>query len=379
MKRVIIVLLTLSSSLALMGCFSPTTHQRQQQQQFAELMQARMQQANQQRFQQQQPPQLQQPESFITEDELMNKINQLPALNKPVTYQIQKAGPIINGSRYLDPEGNIERIRIDNLSGDSTYMIYDGRVATIKFMRAGTGSPPITIATIQRQVNGQQQVTTVTGQRFVGDDVIALSRGFLVTRGGFNGFIYELGKPAISVAIPEDWRITSYQPGEVLETRHLLAHKPDTAQQGSVASVASAVRSFGSTIGVARRDDFALINFDTGAATLININVDALARPLFNQYGNPDYEHIRWRLDWYNTEELGPVLLSREDGTRAFATILNTNEQHVIFERRMGINWMVAKRTPNGGIEVVARLGLQDNVIPDLVSHLQSSSELAAE
>ncbi|MGE0155670.1 MAG: hypothetical protein AB7T17_01415 [Geobacter sp.] len=330
----------------------------------------------------------------ISESDIAKQLENLPKLASGANIIKKKDGFEANGRRHIDPEGKIVKFGSNSHTGDITYLAQVSRESyIIKTMRVG--HDPITIATAERSQNGWT-VTTVTGKKIVGESVVPLSSGFLVARGAA-GFIYSAGKGINNIAIPEDFLIAPFQNGDIQGTRFVLIERRPTDKSNQIGGIFDSVASLGSTLGVNKKEDYALLNIDTGKQILINVSMDGknesvysecrkqnsfinscanidFQESLFDKYGLPNAGHYYWRISWFNTKT-GPILIVTENSLReTIAENLNTGKKATLFSRMLGINYVIVSEKPDGRISATAKMGLDTQSIENIEDFINNSS-----
>lgn len=321
-------------------------------------------------------------------------------LNAGVTFERLKDGFSVNGNRYIDPEGTISSYGFDILSGDFTYVAQTTPGSyVIKSGRALVQSDPVIIATAEKR-GAQWLITTITGKKFSGTRLIPSSRGFVIARDN-TGFRYVPGKGTTNIAAPEEFVIAGLQNGDISNTSYILLERVPIANNATGAQLFSAFKAIGSTLGINKKEDYALLNIDNSKLIPLNISMDdkqvqvmsacrkvnnfvnECARmdsfdSLFDKNGMKNLSHYFWRISWFNTPAGRPILVSQEGGlSKVSATDLNSGKKVILFERTLGISGFFAKQKPDGEISVSAGMGfsteIKDNVI-SLVDSLQDIS-----
>lgn len=317
-----------------------------------------------------------------------------PKLNAGVTFERLRDGFSVNGNRYIDPEGTIVSYGFDILSGDFTYVAQTtpGNFV-IKSGRALVSGDPVTIAVAEKRA-AQWLVTTVTGKKFSGLRLIPSSRGFVVARDN-TGFRYIPGKGTTSIAAPEEFAIAGLQNGDISNTNYVLLERLPIANNGagsgSLGQLFGSIKSLGSTLGMNKKEDYALLNIDSKKMIPVNISIEDKQvqvmsacrqrnnfvndcaqmdsyESLFDKNGSKNLSHYFWRISWFNTPEGRPILVSQEGGlSKISASDLNSGKKVILFERTLGIAGFFAIQKPDGEISVSAKMGFstenKDNVL----------------
>jgi len=330
----------------------------------------------------------------ISESDIAKQLENLPKLASGANITKRKDGFEANGRRHIDPEGKIVKFGSNAHTGDITYLTQVSRESyIIKTMRVG--HDPITIATADRSQNGWT-VTTVSGKKIVGESLVPLSRGFLVARGAA-GFIYSAGKGINNIDIPDDFLIAPFQNGDIQGTRYVLIERKPTDKSNQIGGILDSVVSLGSTLGVNKKEDYALLNIDTGKQILINVSMDGknesvysecrkqnsfinscsnidFQESLFDKYGLPNAGHYYWRISWFNTKT-GPILIVTENSLReTIAENINTGKKATLFSRMLGINYVIVSEKPDGRISATAKMGLDTQSIENIEDFINNSS-----
>lgn len=382
------------------GCTSPpppTPEQMAMQKQLLETIMARRGMAP-MPYQMQAAPQ--EPKVTLTEDDLAKQFETWPAADQPVQFARKKDGFEINGKHYVDPEGRIVSYGYDGLNGDVTYLVKTGSDSgVLKAIRALKSSAPIKIADVKK-AGGTWTATTVTGQKLSGDVLVPMSRGVVVLR-DVAGFLYKPGSPVQSITMPAGFMVAAYQNGDVLSTRYILAER-EPAQDGT-GKLLGTVQSLGSTLGVNKKEDYILVNIDSGQQVPLNISIEdkqvtvhkncrrtkQLAKgpvpvynnecatidtydSLFEPDGDPHYSHYFWRVSWIKARS-GVLLVAKEGGFGGTVTVTNlsTGKQAVAFQRALGLILEDVRQIQDGKVSLTARMGFTRETVDDAETLLE--------
>ena len=338
----------------------------------------------------------------MSEVELQTIVDQWSATPKGVVFARYRDGFSIDGARHIDPEGQITAYGVDGLTGDFTYLAQtQAGIYVIKSGRAHSGTDPVTIATAEKR-GGLWTVNTVTGKRLSGSRLLPSSRGFVVARDN-TGFRYTPGKGTSSFAAPEEFLVAALQNGDIAQTGHILLERnPATdsnARLGSAGQLLNSFKSLGSSLGVNRKDDYALMNIETGKLTPINISMEGkqvhlmsecrkrnnlvndCARmdsleSVFKPDGFRNMNHYFWRIHWFNTPSR-PLLVSQEGGLGTItATDLRSGKKIILFERALGISSFDIQQRTDGALDISAQMGLSQEFRKDIVALIDSSPSI---
>lgn len=335
----------------------------------------------------------------MTEEDLGAALAKSSASGKGAIFERFKDGFAVNGTRYIDPEGAIVSYGFDTLSGNFTYIAHSSaNTYLIKSGRANANGDPLTIGTAEKRGN-LWVVTTVTGKKFSGERLIPGSWGFVVARAN-TGFRYIPGKGTSNFAAPEDFSIAALQNGDISNTGYILLERNPPSDGGT--SLLSTFKALGSTLGINKKEDYALLNITNNKLVPINISFDdktvqvmsacrqrnfmyaECARmdsfeSLFQPNGMRNMTHYFWRISWFNTPT-HPVLVSQEGGlSQVTVTDLTTGKKATIFQRSMGIAAFEARQKTDGSITVAAQMGFSRETKDNVVSLLDAVPDQPAE
>jgi hypothetical protein len=338
-------------------------------------------------------------EKALTEDTLSQKISSRPKLAEPVVFKKQKDGFDVNGQRFVDPEGRIGLYGFDSLTGDVTYIAQAANRGEylIKNVRVNSGQPAITIARARETGNGWN-IVTETGKTISGSNILPGSQGFLVTRTeGGSAFLYVPGKDIKNITIPQGYQAAAFQNGDVSSTRYMLIEKLPTGGDKTIESI----KALGSLIGVTKKDDYALLDIDSGLPLFVNIASDGKESTVYSdcsrrtknslvnlcktatsyetlydpKTGLPNFTHYYWRLYWYKTPDERRVVISQQGGLSNISIVnMDTGSSSTLFERLMGIAGFSSSLTANGKIEVIAKMGFTRERIDDALAVLDGAT-----
>lgn len=326
-----------------------------------------------------------------------------PALAEGVQFERFRDGFSINGRRYIDPEGKITTYAFDAQSGDYTYLAetHTGEFL-LKSGRALTSGEPITIATAFKQ-GGTWQVTTVTGKRFTGYRLIPSSRGFVIARDN-TGFRYVPGSGTTNIVAPEAFSIAALQNGDIANTGYILLERtPEsngTQPGNSFGALLSSVKSLGNTLGMGRKEDYALLHIESNRLVPVSVSLEdkqvqvmsmckqknfVIAKceqmdtfeSTFQPNGSRNFSHYFWRINWFNVPGR-PILVSQEGGlSKISATDLNSGKKVILFERTLGIANFSTIQHANGKVSVTAQLGFSSETRDDVLALIDSLPDVA--
>jgi hypothetical protein len=322
-----------------------------------------------------------------------NKTGNDKRLTKPVEIARTKSGLEVDGKAVSDPDGQVGLYAFDAVSGSATYLANTsspGRYI-IKSSHLGTDEPPTTLAKAVETGNGWT-VTTESGEEFSGEAIIPASEGFVVIRGG-QAFLFTPGKGVKPVNIPSGYRIAPFQNGDVSTTRYLLLEKLPSGPKNDLLEL-------GVLIGMAKKEDYALLDVDSGLPLYINMSADGKQHQVLsncyrrsansivntcktmNSYellynpsnGLPNYTHYYWRLYWFKVPDGRRVVIAQEGGLSTVSIInMDTGSRATLFERFMGIAGFSARVNGRGKLEVTAKMGLTRERIEDALAVLDGT------
>ena len=289
-----------------------------------------------------------------------------------------------NGRLWMDPAGEIQTYGVDPSTGDVTYLVdAGGGRYDVKYANANASANPVSIGTM---VTDEDRVTLTThdGQQIGGESFVAMADGILVTRAG-SMFRYVPGQPIASQTVPRGYAVMYAQGGDVAGTGYVLAMKRGKptwsdaigARPGQPVNTwsRSATRGlFGvspSRVGLkqptsfgSRDPDFARIEVATGRSVIVPRS--ELTTDLGWEDRDGNKQHFLNAIQWYPTT-IGPIaIVGGDDNASVYAIHLPTGRQEVLFKRVMGINNCRAEQTPDGGIRVLAQLGLRGGEVADV-------------
>lgn len=328
----------------------------------------------------------------MSEAALASQLDAMGGAKTRVRIEGARDGLRIDGDSFLDPEGQIRSYAFDPLTGDITYTILTRDAVVYKYLRAGSSADPVTLASAQ-QVQGGWQVTTVTGKTFSGDAVTPLAKGFMVSRSG-SVFRYEPGKNARGVPVPAGWVMAQFQRGNVGATHFILLEREQPAPGqggsalGSLGSIFNQGKALIATAGLGKKEDYALMNLDTGKLYLLNIQVDGklftfmsncrkrsflvsdcatanTVESLYTADNDRNYSHYFWKANWYATPT-GPIAVTLENGVAdVFVLDLESGKKATAFHRGLGLSKFDAGQAPDGTVSVQANLAFDHQQIAD--------------
>ena len=335
-----------------------------------------------------------------TEDALARQLSALGPARGNVPIERMRDGLKIGNTAFLDPEGQVRTYGFDVMTGDVSYSVRNGDALVYKYLRAGSSGDPVPFASA-RQDGAGWQVSTVTGKNFSGDSVIPLAKGVMVARAG-SVFLYEPGKGSRSAVVPDGWNLAQFQRGNVGATRYVMLErsKPASEGKGTVGAFVSSLRSLGAVAGVNRKEDFALMNLETGQMHPLNIQSsgknqavmsncqrrNALVNDcatmnfyesLYTDIGR-NFGHYFWKADWYATPS-GPLAITMENGVAdVYALDLASGKKVTVFHRALGITSVDSHQASDGTVGITAKWMFEDHKVADAAAFLRDNPALGA-
>lgn len=335
-----------------------------------------------------------------SEASLGQQFAQWPALTSGVEFQIQRDGFDINGQRYVDPQGQTVGVGYSNATGDFTEIVNTApNQYVIKSGRANSGSDPIVIATATR--NGMLwNVTTVTGKSYGGFRLIPISRGFIVARLDA-AFRYIPGVGTTNIVPPQGFTLAAFQNGDIGATGYVLMERiTENSSNNPLGSLVHSVQTFGALLGMAKVNDYMLVNIDNGKTVPINISTDgkqiqimrecvrrnALVSicakmdsfdSLYDQLGRNN-QHYFWRVQWFKSDGI-PIMVSMQGGVSTITvTNLDSGQNAELFHRALGINGYDVRQRADGKVVVTANMAFTKQTIDDAAAQLNNPAAVAS-
>ena len=338
-------------------------------------------------------------QSLVSEVDIGKQIEALGPSNGGIEVIRHKDGFSIDGMRYVDPEGQIDRYAFDALNGDVTYVVVGMQNQyKIKTMRARSNMEAVTIATATHN-NGTWQITTLSGKTLSGSRIMPLSRGIIVARDNV-AFRYIPGKGVSNIVGPDGFSFTAFQNGDIEGTGYIMMERIQESDASSGDNVIGHLKSLGSLLGVGKKEDYLLLNINNNRSIPVNISMEGKEVQLLSQCrkknfaysycdrmdsfeslfdpkdGRPNLTHYYWRVSWFKTQA-GPVLVSQEGGLgEIIATNLNSGAKASLFKRALGIAGYSTKQGADGKVGVTAQMGFTKESIDDVVAFMNKPEAL---
>lgn len=334
----------------------------------------------------------------ISNDELLKKLKAFEGQTTPIQIERYKDGILIGGKPYVDAEGTIANAAANTQTGDIGYILrLPDNTAKIKYMRAGSNAPAVTLATARHQ-NNTWAVQTVTGDNSAGDRLIPSSKGLIVARQS-SAFEFVPGMGFKSISAPAGFHLAAFQNGDIASTGYVLLERDAKESENQVDQLMGLAKSLKKTVGLEKKDDYMLMNINTGqtvtfdkgtednktavggsnckmqSETLNVVKCETLdiRDSLYESNGSRNDEHYFWSLFWFQTSE-GPFAIAKEAGTRKVTmTELSTGKKVVLFERALGIANFAADQSTSGVISVQAQVGFTREEVSDAVAFFKKA------
>jgi len=295
----------------------------------------------------------------VSEGQLAGQIAALGHGGGQLSIEGRSDGFYVNGQPYLDPEGRISQYAYDVVTGEISYIVDTAGGKVVKMTRAGSTMPAVQLATAMQNHIGWD-VQTVSGQRIGGSSFSVLPDGVLVSR-NTSAFRYQPGRGVTNIAIPEGFVIAPLQRGNVGATGFVLIERlqPDAGSDGGFGKLVGSVKSLGSTLGIGKKEDYALLQLGTQRLFMLNVDTEgkrvlqlsdcqrqnkfvnkcATANSFDSLYepdGDTNWAHYYWRVNWFKTPS-GPIAVSMENGSGdIYITDLQSGKKVSAFSRKMG-------------------------------------------
>lgn len=333
-----------------------------------------------------------------TEEYFASQIAKFPFKEGDLSIQPRSDGFEINGMPYVDSEGRIVAYSFDVVTGDITYIAETSSNHVIKIMRAGSSNDALTIATAVQTSEGWD-VQTVTGKRLSGYGLSPLPSGFMVARKSA-AFWYKPGRGIKNIVVPNGYLLTPLQRGNVGATGYVLMEKEDAdGSSNQYKRLFSSIQSLGSLLHINKKEDYALMNVETGTIYPLNIeaegkNVQQLSQctrktkfindcrkltsfeSLYNEHGGRNTYHYFWRTQWLKTPS-GPMAISMENGSSdIYITDLRTGKKVSALHRTLGINWFDVEQRGDGSVHIVAGMGFSKEEVMNAEELLRTSPDV---
>jgi hypothetical protein len=263
----------------------------------------------------------------------------------------------------------------------------------VKTMQAQSQVEPVVIANAKKSGN-TWDVTTVTGKHLTGDAIVMGSRGFTLNRGN-GAILFDPLNGVKMTSIPDGYAIADFQNGDITETKFVLLELIPPVDEGD--SLLGSVKALGSGFGLIKKEDYGLMNVETGKMSMFNISSESKNRneclkrgkqinsfaykcensisfeTLYDKFGMPNVGHYYWRVSWMKTPSGKMIAITIEDGVkRLIATDLTAGKRVLLKERMMGINQFKVKQDGAGKISVDVKLGFSEETVEDVEKQLES-------
>ena len=338
--------------------------------------------------------------STVGEEQIAALIAKFPPKNGNLEIKRRKDGFDINGRPFIDSEGQIVSYAYDVVTGDITYVAKASNNYIIKIMRAGSTDEPVTIATASESRNGWE-VVTVTGKKLRGYAFCPLPSGVLVSRESA-AFRYDPGKGVKNIPISNGYMLAPLQRGNVGATGYVLVEKVD-ADGGSnkFNKLMSSFKALGSSLGITKKEDYALMNVENGKLYPLNIEAEGKTihkhseckkmnkyinecaklttfESLYNDYGR-NLTHYFWRVNWVKTPS-GPIAISLENNnTDIYVTELDSGNKVKVLSQMLGFSAFDTEQRGDGSVGILSYWAMKKYEIPDAIAHIRSAKETAKE
>lgn len=341
------------------------------------------------------------PDSMRSDEDLKAAIIALPAVSGGVSFERSKEGILIDGQHYVDPEGPIINFGFNAQTGDYTYLLKNGDASyAIKYNKAGSGVEPLILANMRNQ-GGMLSLTTVTGKKLSGDNLVPTSRGFVVVRGA-SAFGYDPMSGVKSFSASNGYHVARFQNGDIASTGYILLEKDEESKKdnpiAAVTGVFDAVANAGNAFGVIDHasDDYMLANIETGQTVVLDVSLSGkqvgdysgcetkatyvkgafrlnecdhvdFRESLYRQDGSPNFGHYFWKVYWFNTSDDAFVIAQEASQRKITITELSSGKKVTAFERALGIQSFTVDQRVDGTIAIAAKLGFSSESIPDAI------------
>lgn len=334
----------------------------------------------------------------IDETRLGERVAAFPEPSARARITGRRDGFDVDGRPFLDAEGSITMHAHSMRTGYITYAARAGSGYVIKTWRVGSDMEPVTIARATLSANGWD-VQTETGKRLAGAALTMAPLGFMVAREA-SAFRYVPGKGVEAIAVPDGYVLASMQRGDIGGTGFVLLEREQAtgARGDSAGQLLSTFKALGSSLGMTRKEDYALMDTRDGRlfplnvsaeGKLVNRYADCVKRnrlvnecasvhsfaSLYDNMGMRNNRHYYWRVQWL-ASDVGPVAISHENGVRdVVITDLTTGKRVTAFSRGLGIVGFDVEQDISGVIRLSADWSFQKHEIPDVLAYLANPPE----
>jgi hypothetical protein len=268
-----------------------------------------------------------------------------------------------NGVNYRDNTGPIIHLSEISDTGFVTYTIQGKNENNyiVKLVDPLKNEAPQTLGVLENK-NGHWYYVLINGNRYYGEWFRLTSRGVLLNSNDNVVTYLSPDQPVQAYTLPDGYRFTSLQKGDISQSKHILIQKPKEKKQ---------LLGFVSYTITSPQFDLILFNIETGKTT-VKIN-DVRLR------GKSDIEnmsHLNSSYYLFNTVN-GTIVLTLEDGYQRFvARNLSTGKTVVAFEREQGVSYTKATMHTSGRIELTASIGLSNDRIIDLENFMLTGNKI---
>ena len=272
---------------------------------------------------------------------------------------------VIDGRRYVDPEGELANVAADADRNVVTYLVGRGDSRTVKFAVLTDMASTMPVGRITQTRDGFG-FEGRTGVRIAGDKFITLADGIGMWRDDAL-FLYRYGNPVASHALPEGFYPAGLQRGDVGGTGVIMLRRDQRGESGNAGAMRAA-KSLLAMVGAGRKSsDVALFDTRSGKMTPLPIENFGQDEPLLDNIGQPSKSHYFWRANWMTLGQRRFAMHRAKGMQRLLVTDLDSGKSAEAFNRGLGITSWSFTPDGRGSGRLVANWMLKDHAIDDLV------------
>jgi len=277
----------------------------------------------------------------------------LPKLN----IERSKNGFTANGVNYIDPEGKVIHLSEISDTGFVTYAIqgYNASEYIVKLINPLERNKAKVLGVLNKE-KGKWLYKPKGEKRYKGDWFRLTSRGVLLNENNNVVTYFSPDHPIKTHVLPDGFRFTSIQKGDISKSLHLLIQRPrEVKKYLGVVTFQTLARHF----------DFILFDLLNGNTTAEIYDVRLRGDTDDEQMGHLDVSYYS-----FNTAS-GTIVVTLEDGYERFVIRnLTTGQKKIAFEREYGVSYTKATMRRSGRIELEASLGFSNDKILDVENYL---------
>ncbi len=310
----------------------------------------------------------------VDEKFFLSRVNVLRGLATPIFMTAPDALTlVIEGQKYIDPEGLLANVTIDPNNGDSTFFVGRGDRRVVKFLSGHNPSQPLVVGEITINSSGYE-FNSVTGVHILAAHLITLPDGLGLWRDDAL-FLYQYGKGVASYALPSGFYPTEYQRGNIWKTGLILLRRDFRNDNDNVRSIRAVKSIFGILTNQRKAEDFVLFDFQKNNTLFLPVDDPGQGHdgPIISNGIGGNLTHYFSKIQWMNLGKHRFAFYFKHSVKQVAVTDIDSGKTAIALSRDLGINGFKVEPDAHGSARLVGNWMFKDHDVPDVIKWFDSA------